>query len=143
MVKWKLDRNHAVSALEYTMLLVIILSALLVAQKYIVRAMAGRWKEVGDSFGVGRQYDPKKTIECVWSEEQNTWYGAGCFKDMFNSAYSSCRTACYSKFKLLGICGGASGCNRNSSCCDSECSQACTSTVISMCTTVNGIPCNE
>ena len=32
-------------------------------QIYIKRSVCGRWKQAGDVFGFGRQYDPDKTAE--------------------------------------------------------------------------------
>lgn len=74
----KLIRKKAVSTIEYIALIVILLSAYLVMQRYVIGGFAGRWKSVGDSFGYGRQYDPAKTTECLWSEADNKWYNPIC-----------------------------------------------------------------
>lgn len=51
--------------LEFVALIMFILMAFIVFQKYIVRGFSGRWKSVGDSFGEGRIYDPEKTVACA------------------------------------------------------------------------------
>ena len=65
---------RAVSVIEYTLLVTMLLLTFIVMQKYVVRAISGRWKQVGDSFGFGRQYDPKKTLECGYSANGDFWY---------------------------------------------------------------------
>ena len=62
------------------MLIVIVLGAFLVFQKYIARGFAGRWKSVGESLGQGRIYDPKMTTECVYDfQYTHNWYDQACF----------------------------------------------------------------
>lgn len=77
----KKQGKQAQSLLEYMILVVLILGAFLVFQKYIARAFSGRWKTVGDALGQGRIYDPRKTTECIY-DFQNTyvWYEADCFE---------------------------------------------------------------
>ena len=71
-------KKKAASVMEYMALSVLIISALIVAQQFITRGLSGKWQESGDSFGTGRQYDPREygtqgnqggTLECfflVW-----------------------------------------------------------------------------
>ena len=63
------------SILEYMALIVFILAVMLVMEKYVGRGLAGRWKAMGDTFGQGRQYDPRSfgvqgegngTLECIF-----------------------------------------------------------------------------
>ncbi len=81
---FKLIRKHrAQSTLEYVVLLIFVMGAFLVFQKYIVRGFSGRWKSVGDSWGNGRLYDPKKTVECandMFNDRENVWYNVPCFE---------------------------------------------------------------
>jgi len=58
MLKW-IQGKKAASTLEFAALVVFVISALLVFQRYIYRGMAGSWKAAGDAFGHGRQYDPR------------------------------------------------------------------------------------
>ena len=70
------------SVVEYMILIVFILGAFLVMQKYIVRGFAGRWKDIGDSLGQGRLYDSNKTIECAYDfRYYNMWYGVKKYEE--------------------------------------------------------------
>lgn len=53
----KFFRKSGVSILESTLIIVVVIAVLLVMQIYIKRAINGRWKEAGDVFGYGRQFD--------------------------------------------------------------------------------------
>lgn len=77
----KFRKNKSQSATEIVALLMFVLTAMLIFQKYIARGMYGRWKGVGDALGNGRLYDPNLTIECGYDRWQNTglWYNAVCF----------------------------------------------------------------
>ncbi len=48
-------------ALEYAVLIVIVIAALVGISIYLKRALSGRWRTVGDTFGYGRQYEPGVT----------------------------------------------------------------------------------
>jgi hypothetical protein len=43
--------------LEYSVVIAVVIAALIGIQIYIKRAVCARWKESGDVFGSGRQYD--------------------------------------------------------------------------------------
>ena len=76
------DKNKTVGALaatEYILLIVIILVSLYVFRTYLVRGLSGKWKDTGDSFGVGRQFDPAQTTQCAFDTEFNKWYDTVCF----------------------------------------------------------------
>ena len=75
--------KKAQSALEAVTVIVLIIGAMLVFQKYLVRAISGRWQTVGDSWGNGRLYDKNKTTECLYNQwgTTNKWYLASCFRD--------------------------------------------------------------
>lgn len=71
----KLKSTRASSVMEYMTLIVFLLSALFVFQHYIVRGFSGGWKNAGDTFGMGRQFDPRSygtkgnlggTLECFY-----------------------------------------------------------------------------
>jgi Flp pilus assembly pilin Flp len=51
-------RKKAMSVIEYSMLIAIVVAALVGMQIYLKRALCGQWKSAGDVFGFGRQYDP-------------------------------------------------------------------------------------
>ncbi|MBF0533094.1 MAG: hypothetical protein HQL23_08390 [Candidatus Omnitrophica bacterium] len=70
-------KRKAQAATEYIFLIVFIFAAFLFFQKYIVRAVNGRWKSVGDQIGGGQIYDPVKTHECAVGDEPacpDKWY---------------------------------------------------------------------
>src|SRR3989338_993413 len=74
-------KKKATATLEYVMLIVFVLGAFVVFNKYITRAMAGRWKSIGESFSMFRQYYPKSTIRCAYDYVYlNVWYNADCFE---------------------------------------------------------------
>ncbi len=74
-------KENGQSFIEYVVVIMLVMGAFLVFQKYIVRGFAGRWKAVGESLGQGRVYDPKMTTECIFdSLYTNLWYDQACFK---------------------------------------------------------------
>lgn len=74
----KKEQGEAV--LEYVTMLMLVMAAFIVIDKYAMRAMSGRWKAVGDSFDMGRQYDPLITkrgaFDFVYTDR---WYNQTCF----------------------------------------------------------------
>ena len=86
-------RKKGQSVVEFTAVVLFILGAFLVFQKYIVRGFSGRWKGVGDSLGQGRIYDPKKTVECAFdprpgTAETGVWFDKDCYK-------TTCESGCF------------------------------------------------
>src|SRR3989338_3140214 len=82
--------KKAQSTVEYLALIMFILGAFLVFQKYIIRSFAGHWRNTGDAIGSGRLYDPQMTLECAYdSQYTNSWYGAVCFE---NNCIGRCYT---------------------------------------------------
>jgi hypothetical protein len=77
-------KKRGQSAIELAAVITFILAAFIVFQKYIVRGFSGRWKGVGDTFGQGRLYDPKMTIECAankfFTGSSVVWYNQTCFE---------------------------------------------------------------
>ena len=85
--------------LEYSALLVLVLAGFIAMHIYISRGFAGKWKDAGDSFGSGRQFDPNFTEECAYSETLLSWYEVTCFEQrknqgridqLFNDCYEGC-----------------------------------------------------
>ncbi|MCK5494207.1 MAG: hypothetical protein KAJ14_13940 [Candidatus Omnitrophica bacterium] len=52
------DMRKAIAFIEYVSLILAISIALLAVQFYLKRAVSSNWKETGDVFGHGRQYEP-------------------------------------------------------------------------------------
>ncbi len=74
-------RVRAEAVIEYMAMLVLVLAAFMVINKYALRAMMGRWKTVGDSFDVGRQFDPLITKRGAYdSFYSQRWYNQDCFE---------------------------------------------------------------
>lgn len=55
------NARRALSALEYTAFIALIIVALLGISNYLVSSLGSKWRGVGDIFGHGRQYSPSKT----------------------------------------------------------------------------------
>ncbi len=146
--------KKAASTLEYIMLLTMIMTAIYVSQKFIVRGFAGRWKQSADSFGFGKQYDPKKTIECQWSDVANRWYEKLCFDTSYDQKYNELRLACwFSCWRPWGGTGTLAPCGGpvsrgDSDYCFAQCRDNCivpaTDFIARNCSTitVSGISCN-
>lgn len=98
--------KKAQSAIEFTALIIMILWAFLIFQKYIVRGFVGRWKGVGDSLGQERIYDPNKTAECRHAAfiqgQTPVWFAQDCFEQQ-------CMPACILTGKNLGACTSCLG----------------------------------
>lgn len=84
------------SAIEYVAVLMFILIALFVFQKYLSRGISGRWKLSMDVLGQERVYDPNITTECAYDifAHHNTngsaqrWYDVECYNER-------CKATCY------------------------------------------------
>ncbi len=82
-------RSKASSTIEYITLVVFIWSALYVFRGYIFRGLSGKWREAGDLFGKGRQYDPRAfgpdgnsggTVECFLDYQHGGgWVNERCY----------------------------------------------------------------
>ncbi len=48
-------------AIEYTVLIAVVVAALIGMQVYVRRAICGKWRASADAFGYGRQYEPGLT----------------------------------------------------------------------------------
>lgn len=47
----------AVSVIEYSLIVAVVVAAILGMQIYTKRAISGRWRQAADVFGYGRQYE--------------------------------------------------------------------------------------
>ncbi|HTZ11011.1 MAG TPA: hypothetical protein VMD04_01340, partial [Candidatus Margulisiibacteriota bacterium] len=50
-------------SLEYAFLIAVVVAALLGTSVYLKRAVSGRWRDLGETFGYGRQFEPGLTTE--------------------------------------------------------------------------------
>lgn len=55
-------RKSGQSSLESAVLVAILAAALVGMSVYAKRALTGKWRQVGDAFGYGRQYEPGVTV---------------------------------------------------------------------------------
>ncbi len=55
------NAKKAFISIEYAFLILIIVVALIGMAIYLKRAISGKMREVGDTFGHGRQFDPYTT----------------------------------------------------------------------------------
>lgn len=78
------------SAIEFAALVIFVLFAFWVFQKYIARGLYGRWKGVGDAIGQGRIYDPNLTTECEFYPGVG-WYDRICYENL-RDGYGDCYT---------------------------------------------------
>ncbi|MCK5580882.1 MAG: hypothetical protein KAJ18_06375 [Candidatus Omnitrophica bacterium] len=80
------------SVVEFMALIVFLLSMAFVFQHYIVRGLSGQWRKVGDTFGHGKQYDPRNfdvddggsgegTLTCIFAEVVDRWVMEDCYED--------------------------------------------------------------
>jgi hypothetical protein len=52
-----MDKKKALSLIEYSTVIVVLVAALLGMQVFLKRAISGRWRQSADTFGFGRQYN--------------------------------------------------------------------------------------
>jgi len=102
---------RAQAALEYVVLMTVILFGFLVFQKYITRGLMGRWKASGDGFAQGRQYDPNHSLACAYDFQfTNSWYDQPCY------FRNNCDLQCFSIYGDLASCQACIGGCGNPSC---------------------------
>jgi len=71
--------KKAFAAVEYVVLFVIVMLVFFYMRDYIQRGIFGMWGQSGKSFAFGRQYDSRRSIECGFDGQSNTWYDYNCF----------------------------------------------------------------
>ena len=121
--------HRATSTVEYLIVIIIFVAAILLMQKQIARSFFGRWKDLGDGFGYGEQYDPQATVDCgryVNSETNvETWYAQNCYECCFDVIAENCiaqgfqgdLTSCRNGSVLEQKSCCAAGCDRTTSDC--------------------------
>ncbi len=106
--RWVTKNKNGRAVIEYAVLIVIILAALFWMKGPIVRAFYGHWKTAGDSFAFGRQYDPKRTVECAhYSLPDNTWVWAD--ERCFDAGRPACADAADTAACEAAVIQGCSG----------------------------------
>ena len=93
-------KTKATSTIEYVILIVAFIAALIAMRTQIARTFMGRWKTLGDTFSQGRQYDPHRTWECgryVPRNSQDTgwdqeiWYEELCYQCCMETQLNNCK----------------------------------------------------
>ncbi len=104
-------RKKGISIIEYSVLIVIVISAFFVMRNYIQRGIHGNWGKTGQSFAYGRQYDPQKTIECAFDQQSGQWYDRNCY--LYADHHAACNgdASCEENIITSGVCA-ASSCNQ-------------------------------
>ena len=72
------SKKNAAATLEYVVLILIVLGVAILSRDYVSRAIFGKWKTSMDSLSSGRQYDPAKTMECLYDPPTGIWYDVKC-----------------------------------------------------------------
>jgi Flp pilus assembly pilin Flp len=65
--------------IEYVVLLLAILTALISFSYYVKRSLQGNYRKAGENFGYGREYSPTATLECAYDDKSGLWYSTACF----------------------------------------------------------------
>lgn len=107
-----IKNRNAFTIVEYAVLIMFILTAVFVFRTYILRALSGRYKSVGDTYGFGRQYEEGKTVTCGFDDRINAWYDEVCF-DNERQKCAPGDNDCE-----LGVLNGA--CKQNSDVCNKD-----------------------
>jgi hypothetical protein len=107
--KIKTKDRAGVSVLEYVIVIIVVVLALVAMRPYLKNAIIGQYRKAGEGFGFMRQYDPKNTLACI-QDESGFWYSRRCFEnkmakcpinvpgisggECFNDIKRQCRAAC-------------------------------------------------
>ena len=146
----KLSARRATSVIEYVIIIVILMYAFLAAQKYIVRAMAGRWKAAGDTFGMERQFNLSNTVECGYLATDHiprgyVWYEKKCYRAcQDNVNYVACHANCFKGCdddNNVGPCDAGVDRTQCVSCCTNYCEKEYTDFCACQCDNISG--CDE
>ncbi len=55
-------RQQGFTSMEICVVLIVVIAALMTMWRPLVGAISGRWKQTGDTFGSGLQYEPNRTV---------------------------------------------------------------------------------
>ena len=71
----------AYAVLEFIALIIFVIGAFLVMQKFLTRSVSGSYKSGADTFGFGRQYSYRETLECDYDTDSGQWFNAACYEE--------------------------------------------------------------
>ena len=78
-MRTKKDLCAGVSVLEYVIVVMVVILALIGMRPYLRNGIVGQYRKAGEGLGFLRQYDPKDTRACV-REDSGNWYSRRCFE---------------------------------------------------------------
>ena len=117
--------RQAFSVMEYVVLLVLVVSAMITFRLYLQRGYQGQMRKAGEGFAFGRQYDPNKTRHCAYDAMVNGWYSTACYDHVFAKAKCTqevdMEAGCSGN--MAQICNSEKRCDR--SCCIYRAQNAC------------------
>ena len=68
---------------EYVVLIIVVITALLAFRGYVQRAYQGQMVKAGEGFAYGRQYDPSDTMACAYDDAIYGWYSTACYSHQY------------------------------------------------------------
>jgi len=89
-MKTKQRKTHGQTLLEFVVLFIVLVAALLAMKKYIQRGVQGKWKESID--GMGKQYDPGGNSITSYSMNSDAETTMEVIKDGATGNYHTFRT---------------------------------------------------
>lgn len=96
-IKTKIKPNCGQMVLEFVFLFALVILAIVLFERFIVRAIGGRYHQVGQQMGDGRVFDPNETIECAHHHVYGGWYDPACFE-------ANCEEPCFGMTKSNQAC---------------------------------------
>lgn len=77
----QLSKRKAQSSVEYMSFVIVLMLVLMFFGKYIAQALTGHWRDAGETFGMGMQFEPGNTLECAFDTFSGSglWYNKACF----------------------------------------------------------------
>ncbi len=107
----KIKKIDGASTIEYIVLIVIVLAGLYAMKDTISRGIFAKFKQSGDSFGFGRQYDAKRTTVCKQDTLRYTEEGVAILGNFYDEDCYQARV-----HRLLNE-GGCPQCNPGETAC--------------------------
>ena len=107
----KITNKKAISVIEYSILLIIIIGAFYAMKSHIQRGIFSPWAKAGQGLAYGRQFDSQKTIECGFDDQSGRWYDRNCYQYYINNNACNGNEVCQEGIILGGSCS-TSACNQ-------------------------------
>jgi len=95
-------RTHAQSVVEYLVVITSIIFAMILMQKFILRGIMGKYRSASEQIDYGRQFDPNRTVSCLYVKELDVWLPEDCVREHGGNAFE-CDNKCQNNCSP-GIC---------------------------------------